>query len=91
MTRGHKLQGLRILYFSKMRLSEFFNWVFKKELYFLNPAVTQHPSFREHITKGGMRTEVRVSGLAEGVCPCLSPLFFWKDEKFLFVGDLIMS
>lgn len=40
MTRGHKLQGLRILYFSKMRLSEFFNWVFKKELYFLNPAVT---------------------------------------------------
>lgn len=79
-----------------MRLSEFFGWVFRKELCFLNPAVTQRLSFREHITKvtcfcSGMRTEVRVSGLAEGVCPCLSPLFFWNDEKFLFVSDLIVS
>lgn len=79
-----------------MRLSEFFNWVFRKELCFLNAAVTQRLSFGEHITKvtgfcSRMRTEVRDSGLAEGVCPCLCPLFFRKDEKFLFVGDLIMS
>lgn len=78
-----------------MRLSEFFSWVFRKELCFLNPAVTQRPSVREHITKvtcfcSGM-TEVRVSGLAEGMRPCLSPLFFWNDEKFLFVSDLIVS
>ena len=33
-----------------------------------------------------MRTEVRVSGLAEDVCPCLSPLFFLERWEVLVRG-----